>query len=67
MYVYIYIYIKKFCKNNIIRLLLMQYLMGIPNIAGVNLALYGAWCCDHPGGFQRQSPKSSNYLQMINA
>ena len=41
--------------------------MGIPNIAGVHGGVYGAWLYDPPSGVLEQSPKSSNYPQIIKA
>ena len=41
--------------------------MGIPNVAGIHGALYGAWQCDPPGGVQGQSLKISNYLKAFKA
>ena len=48
VYVYIYthtyiMYFYKFEKNDIIGTLLSQHPIGIPNIARVHGALYGAW------------------------
>ena len=40
--------------------------MGIPNVAGIHGALYGAQC-DPPGRVQGQSLKISNYLKAFKA
>ena len=59
---------QKFWQDDVLKnSLLIQHLMGIPNVVGIHGTLYRAWWCDSRGGFQVQSPKSSNYLRVFKA
>ena len=58
----LHIFFEKIGKNNVNKSFLSQHPMGIPNIAGVHGALYGAWWGDLPSGVQGQSLKGTNYL-----
>ena len=64
---HLYIYIRSFGKDNVTGSLLSQHPMGIPNIVGVQGALYGIWGCDPPSEVQGQIPKSYNYIKIFKA
>ena len=57
------IYYKKFGKKDVNGSSLSQHPMGIPNIAGVHGALYGAWWCNPLVRSRGKAPKAPTILR----
>ena len=54
-------------ENNVSKSSLSQNVRCIPNVPGVDGALYGVWWCEPTDVVQKWSPKSSSYLKVLKA